>query len=172
MVQGNPFRVASEELRQILERDFVRAGGFVKHDDTDAVDGSLLWLALPFGVVRVDDVRFVRTVERIEAELKVPAGGVRRYLGDTFYGGGEWVILTAWLGWGRQALGRRDEALECLDWIESTATAALELPEQVTDRPLSPDHVGEWVRRWGPPATPLLWSHAMYLVLVDALGLR
>jgi hypothetical protein len=29
--------------------------------------------------------------------------------------------------------------------------------------------VEPWQRKWGPVATPLLWSHAMYLVLVDAI---
>jgi hypothetical protein len=27
-----------------------------------------------------------------------------------------------------------------------------------------------WQRRWGRPATPLLWSHATYLILLDDLG--
>ena len=49
-------------------------------------------------------------------------------------------------------------------------TADGHLPEQVSDRPLSPAHVQPWVARWGPIARPLLWSHAMYLILNDALG--
>ena len=28
----------------------------------------------------------------------------------------------------------------------------------------------EWVARWGPPPSPLLWSHAMFLDLALALG--
>jgi hypothetical protein len=27
-----------------------------------------------------------------------------------------------------------------------------------------------WVERWGEPAVPLLWSHAMYLTLLDVLA--
>ncbi len=30
--------------------------------------------------------------------------------------------------------------------------------------------IDEWVERWGPVATPLLWSHAMYITLADELG--
>jgi GH15 family glucan-1,4-alpha-glucosidase len=43
------------------------------------------------------------------------------------------------------------------------------LPEQVTDHPLDARFVDEWTERWGPVATPLLWSHAMYITLADEL---
>ena len=32
--------------------------------------------------------------------------------------------------------------------------------------------VQPWVRRWGPAATPLLWSHAMYLIAEAAAAER
>ncbi|MEO7070485.1 MAG: hypothetical protein ABI131_08335, partial [Nostocoides sp.] len=137
---------------------------------TDGVDASLLWIAVPFGVVDVDDPAFVRTAERIEAELVTPSGGVVRYLGDTYYGGGEWLLLTAWSGWVHLTAGRVDVALERLQWVERQATETLDLPEQVTDHSQDPTRVAEWVERWGPVATPLLWSHAMYLTLVHEIG--
>ncbi len=28
--------------------------------------------------------------------------------------------------------------------------------------------IAPWVERWGPVATPLLWSHAMYLIMEEA----
>jgi GH15 family glucan-1,4-alpha-glucosidase len=117
----------------------------------------------------VDDPRMVATAARIEAELVGPGGGVRRYLGDTFYGGGDWILLTAWLGWYRAARGDLAGARAARDWIEAQATPEGLLPEQVTDAPQAPEMVEPWVRKWGPVATPLLWSHAMYLVLVDAI---
>ena len=46
-----------------------------------------------------------------------------------------------------------------------------ELPEQVTGPALDPSFTPVWVRRWGEVARPLLWSHAMYITLADALGL-
>jgi GH15 family glucan-1,4-alpha-glucosidase len=145
-------------------------GSFIKYEGTDAVDASLLWLALPFGVVTPDDPRMLRTAARIEAELIGPAGGVRRYLGDTFYGGGDWILLTAWLGWWRAVRGDLAGARQLRAWIEETATPEGYLPEQVTTAPQDPAYVVPWVERWGPVATPLLWSHAMYLVLVDELS--
>jgi GH15 family glucan-1,4-alpha-glucosidase len=170
MLDDDSLREASAALSDILDRDFVRDGSFVKHDATDGVDASLLWLGLPFGVVKLDDPRFVRTAERVERELAVRDGGVRRYLGDTFYGGGEWVLLTAWSGWVHHAAGRPEAAYERLAWIEAQATPQLDLPEQVGVHPQDPGRVAEWVNRWGPVASPLLWSHAMYLTLVHEIG--
>jgi GH15 family glucan-1,4-alpha-glucosidase len=168
---GEPtWDAAADGLMEVLERDFVRDGSFAKHDATDAVDASLLWLALPFGVVEVDDPRFARTADRVERELRVPGGGVRRYLGDTFYGGGEWLLLSAWNAWAHHARGHHDAASEQLAWVERQATGALDLPEQVTGHPQDASRVAEWVDRWGPVATPLLWSHAMYLTVARETG--
>jgi GH15 family glucan-1,4-alpha-glucosidase len=147
-------------------------GSLVKFAGSTQVDGSLLWAALPFGVLSIDDPVMVATAARIESELLSPAGGVRRYLGDTYYGGGDWVLLTAWLGWYRAARGDLDGARTLLAWIENTATPQGLLPEQVTRAAAEPDMVATWVRKWGPVATPLLWSHAMYLILADVLGYR
>jgi hypothetical protein len=42
------------------------------------------------------------------------------------------------------------------------------LPEQTTDGAQDLAMVEPWVKRWGPVATPLLWSHAMYLIMSAA----
>jgi hypothetical protein len=31
-------------------------------------------------------------------------------------------------------------------------------------------HYSEWLDRWGPPAADLTWSHAMYVILADAIA--
>jgi GH15 family glucan-1,4-alpha-glucosidase len=160
---------AARAVRERLLAEHVLNGSFVKHEGTTAVDASLLWLALPFGVVALDDPLMVRTVARITDELVGPTGGVRRYLGDTFYGGGEWILLTAWLGWYEAAIGRTADARLRRAWIEAAATPEGHLPEQRTEAAQDPNMVDPWRERWGPVATPLLWSHAMYLVLDAAL---
>ena len=147
-------------------------GSLVKFAGSTQVDGSLLWVALPFGVLAVRDPVMTATAARIESELISPAGGVRRYLGDSYYGGGDWVLLTAWLGWYRAARGDLDGARALLAWIENAATPDGLLPEQLTTAAQQPDMVARWVGKWGPVASPLLWSHAMYLILADILGHR
>ncbi len=111
------------------------------------------------------------TVERIEREL-VHSGGTHRYLRDTYYGGGEWILLSAWLGWYKAERGERASAERYLELIEAQADADGSLPEQVSTHMLYPDRFAEWEARWGPIARPLLWSHAMYLILFQILDHR
>ena len=111
------------------------------------LDASLLVLPLlGFGSVDV-------------AALVSPGGGVHRHLEDTYYGGGEWLLLTAFLG-----LAEPDLAEACLAWIEAHELPE-GLPEQSQDYLLHPASYDPWVEKWGPPPSPLLWSHAMYLTL-------
>jgi len=156
-------------------RDFVLAEGImdehlVKDIATDAVDGALVAASTPYRMFTPKDPLVVATVERIENDLRVEGGGVHRYKEDTFYGGGEWVLLTAWLGWYYAEIGEVAKARDLLTWIEAQANERGELPEQVPRSLNDPDFYQPWVRRWGPIAQPLLWSHAKYLVLHSALG--
>ena len=160
----------ADRLRKQLDSCHVRSGTYVKHDASDSVDASLLWLTLPFGVVAADEPRMTATVTRIADELTGPSGGIRRYCGDTFYGGGEWIHLTAWLGWYHASTGDLDAADAFRRWVEAAATPDGHLPEQITTGPQYPEYLPPWQGRWGPVATPLLWSHAMYLVLDHAIA--
>lgn len=137
-------------------------------DIATSVDASLLGLATPFRLLASDDQLMRKTVALIERDLHL-AGGVHRYKTDTYYGGGEWILLTAWLGWYYAELGETARAAELLRWVEAQADADGLLPEQVTGRLLAPAYHAKWVAKWGPVAKPLLWSHAMYLILRSIL---
>ena len=118
----------------------------------ERLDASLLVLPfLGFGAVDV-------------SPLVSPGGGVHRHLDDVYYGGGEWLLLTAMLG-----LAERELAADCLAWVGAHATAEGHLPEQAQDDLLAPTEYEPWVRKWGPPPCPLLWSHAMFLTLAHEL---
>lgn len=136
---------------------------------TGAVDASLCAAVAPFGLVEPGDPLAAGTIAAVQQQLDVD-GGVHRYLADVFYGGGQWPLLSAFLGWNQLALGHRDEARRRLEWIARQATPDGQLPEQVQHRLLHPNEYERWVRPWGPVATPLLWSHGMYLILADELG--
>lgn len=153
----------------VLQTAVAPEGHLMKYIGNDAVDGSLLWAALPYGLVDVHSEHFARTLAKIERDLWRPGGGVYRYAEDVYYGGGEWILLTAWLAWAYIELGRTGEARDLLRWIEGQATPDGALPEQVSDHQLHPAHYAEWEARWGTVATPLLWSHAMVLVLESLL---
>jgi GH15 family glucan-1,4-alpha-glucosidase len=108
-------------------------------------------------------------MQAIEDDLHQPGGGVYRYKADVFYGGGEWLLLTAWLGWYYALIGKIVQAKSLLAWIESHADSDGCMAEQVSDHILNPSSFKPWFKKWGPVASPLLWSHAMYIILVNAI---
>lgn len=165
----NPaFLRVADEVVASLHANFVRDGYLRKGATDDRVDASLLSIALPLQVFAVDDPIMQKTAGFIRRDLRGPTGGVYRYLGDTYFGGGEWILLTAWLGWYDVSAGDKQGFSASRDWVRERVTGALELPEQTTDGVQDPTMTEPWVRRWGPVATPLLWSHAMYLLLSEA----
>jgi GH15 family glucan-1,4-alpha-glucosidase len=159
---------AADEIRQTVLSDGRREGRLVKWLGGDALDASLISCSVPFGLLAPEDPLMATTVAEIESNLA--NGGVHRYLADTYYGGGEWPLLSALLGWYYSTTGRRDDAYRELDWVVRHASRHGDLPEQVADRLLAPSARQAWIDRWGPVATPLLWSHAMYLTLALELG--
>lgn len=154
---------AANRIRSLVEDSYATTGYLTKWIGSKAVDGSLLSAAVPFAVVQPGSDIAEATYERILTDLV--ADGVYRYRGDTFYGGGEWINLTAWLGLYEIATDRVELALSRRDWIVAQAIGDGDLPEQVSSQTQSPDRIEEWRSRWGPVATPLLWSHAMFLTL-------
>ncbi len=172
------------EIKAYIEERYVCGGHFVKFEGRPEVDASLLGLAVPYGVVAPDDPRLLATVTEIERTLRVDgahACGVRRYTADTYYGGGEWILLAAWLGWyyaaaaGTPSTSRAsapgapgafaEKIAAILAWIESQAGPDGSLPEQVPSHLNDPAYYPHWVAKWGPIANPLLWSHAESIIL-------
>lgn len=168
-------RHAAEGTARVITRAIrsrgVRHGHLVKWlDDGVAVDASLLACATPFRLLPPGDPVVAATLAQVERRLVTGGGGVHRHPEDTYYGGGAWPLLSALLGLHYLAVGRRAAAERQLRWIAGTANAAGDLPEQVARHLLHPAARREWLQRWGPPASPLLWSHAMYLLLAFDLG--
>ena len=164
---------AAEQVRVLALHRGTAGGHLIKQiGGNDVVDASLLWACVPFGkrgLLLPGDPVMAATVQRIEADLVGVNGGVHRYRADTFYGGGQWVLLTALLGQYFAACGATDAAFRCMKVVERHADADGLLPEQWSTGALAPARVQEWLERWGPVAKPLLWSHAEYLRLQAAL---
>ncbi len=142
---------------------------FKKNSFSTSIDSSLLWLSIPFYLVLPNDPIMEKTVNEIENKL-LEKGGVKRYPGDSYYGGGQWVLLSCWLGWYYVITGKKEKALEIRNWVEKQADDQGYLPEQVLERINFPEKKTYWENRWGENARPLLWSHAMYLVLLWAIS--
>jgi GH15 family glucan-1,4-alpha-glucosidase len=157
------FADEAERVRAELRARYV-TGGYVGLSPGDArVDASILWLGVPFGVFAAEDPLVVATVDEVKRQLLGPSGGVYRYRGDTYYGGGEWLLLTSSLAWHESVAGRSESARDLRRWVRAQARDNGDLPEQMTGASQFADEVEPWLERWGPVATPLLWSHAMFL---------
>lgn len=157
-------------IRVLLEDRGVVEGHLAKWLGSPEVDGSLSALIAPLGLIDPRSELSGATLDAIEREIAAE-GGVYRFPADTFFGGGRWPLLTCFYGLGRAAQGETDRAWDALRWAAACATDEGFLPEQVDGLLLHPEFRQEWVDRWGPVATPLLWSHAMLLRLAAALGI-
>jgi GH15 family glucan-1,4-alpha-glucosidase len=134
------------------------------------VDASLMGLVVPFNLLAVEDPKAVALLKRIETDLHRPGGGVYRYLRDTYFGGGEWVLLSCWLGWCYARQNENEKAEQLLQWAIQQADGNLNLAEQVSQYTLHPEYIKPWQEKWGQVANPLLWSHAMFLILEHELA--
>jgi len=152
-------------IRAFVLEQGVQNGRLVKSVGNSAVDASLIAVATPYRLLEPGDTRMQATVARIEVELRRAGGGVHRYAADTYYGGGEWVLLTAWLGWYYAAVGAPEKAHELRAWVEAQADERGDLPEQVPRTLTDPRYLEVWRQQRGEIARPLLWSHAKYLIL-------
>jgi GH15 family glucan-1,4-alpha-glucosidase len=169
-VRADAVRAADEITGEVRTRA-VTAGRLTKWLDGDGIDASLVACATPFRLLEPDDPLMIETVRVIEQTLRSAGGGVHRHPDDSYFGGGEWPLLSALLGWYYQDVGRQEDARAQLSWIVAQATASGDLPEQVDTNMLVPEAKETWEQRWGSVATPLLWSHAMLLTLALELGL-
>ena len=162
-------KTQANAIRRFVKTQGLYRGSLVKSLGREDVDASLLGAGIPYGLLPARGKIMQATLGRIALELVGPDGGVYRYAKDVYYGGGEWLLLTAWLGWYYAQAGQRDKAQECLQWVARQAQSNGDMPEQVAYHLLAPEHRQPWEAQWGLSASPLLWSHAMYLILYTTL---
>ncbi|WP_264852259.1 glycoside hydrolase family 15 protein [Clostridium omnivorum] len=158
-----------KDIKQYVLDNCIEDNRLKKCTDLNSTDANLLWAATPFKLFKVNDLIIKNTVNIIEKEL-VHEGGVHRYPEDTYYGGGEWTILSAWLGLYYCEINEVEKAGKMLRWIESKANINGELAEQVLDNVNDDYYINKWESLWGEVASPLLWSHAMYLILLNSIN--
>lgn len=161
--------VRSQIKQFVLENCLTPTGELAKSVGRDEVDANLIGVVIPHALFSPDDPIILRTIDRIERELCASNGGVHRYLKDTYYGGGAWVLLDLHLAWYYAVTRQLNKAAEIIAWVETLMDVDGFLPEQVSSTMLAPDYYGSWVEQRGPIANPLLWTHAMYIVVKRAL---
>ena len=163
--------LVAEQIRRFILGCCQEDGAFVKSIRLSGVDANLLGLWVPYKVVDWSDPLFQSTLLKIKSQLATPIG-VHRYLADTYYGSGEWVLLTAWLGWAYSEAGLFEKAKEITAWIEEQQDDQGNLPEQIPHALFNQPEYDNWIQRWGPIANPLVWSHAKYVILINSIQAR
>ena len=169
MLDQPAYAQAATDIKGFVLSRCIAAGSLAKFVGSTAVDASLIHVATPYRLIEPNDSLMRATVARIEAELRSDGGGVHRYADDSYYGGGEWILLTAYLGWHYVEVGEIERARSLQNWIERNATTEALLPEQIAAHLNHPAMLPIWNERWGTSACPLLWSHAAYLTLLNKL---
>ena len=142
-------------LETFFNEDFK---SFVRDVNDFRMDISLLAPCVPFEILEPNSREMLYTVEKIEMRLKTYTGGFLRYENDTYVGGNPWVISTLWMALYYIEANRKDEALECFNFVLKTAGDNGFLAEQIDNVTLKP----KWV-------IGLSWSHAMFVIVLEKL---
>ena len=161
----------SIEIRAYILEQGLYGTRLAKWIGSDGLDGSLSACISPFHFFKPGSAIANATLQSVASDLN--SFGTHRHKGDVYYGGGSWVILSAFLGLGYAESGEVAKAERILTWMTEIANEKNELPEQLNNQLLFPDLEREWIEKWGAPAVPLLWSHAMFLKLlavIESLG--
>jgi len=142
-----------------------RAGQMAGHGKTQREDSlpdtSLLGLVYPSGILDPLDEKMARTVRRIIEANTVNGGGLLRYPGDlycggvrkgwvTLTGGGAWPLLSFWMAIYYCLCGDKPNAKKHFDW--PLKRIAKYIPEQI------------FRDKSKVAISPLLWSHAMFVI--------
>jgi oligosaccharide amylase len=167
-------RMQAAILTHLYDKDLKMFVKHVRHSEDGLVydrtlDVSSLYGVVLFGVLDVDDDIVTTALKTVEAKLSVAAEsrGYVRYEGDTYYTMQEagspnpWVITTLFVAQLYIARAKKpvdlEPALEILKWTTSHAGEGGTLAEQM--HPHTREHKS---------AAPLIWSHAEFVLAVDA----
>ncbi len=149
-----------------IPRTYNAGSGKAVSDDT-LTDASLLGLVYPSGVLKPSDENMKKTVQAINDNNTTKDGGLLRYPGDKYCGGvragwvtltgaGSWPLLSFWMSIYFSLAGEADKADEFFNRPLSKLTE--HIPEQI---------FADKIRQ---SITPLLWSHAMFVIAAKILG--
>ncbi|BBG24147.1 glycoside hydrolase family 15 protein [Sulfuracidifex tepidarius] len=150
-------------LKEVAMKRLVSNGRFIRrideHGEKDMVVDASMYAPYFFGMVKPDDPIMVKTIQEIEGKLKVN-GGIIRYENDFYQrrkkDPNPWVITTLWVAEYYADLGKVEKAMEYINWVSSKAIPSGLLPEQVDPETGEPTSV-----------TPLVWSHAEYIIAIN-----
>jgi GH15 family glucan-1,4-alpha-glucosidase len=148
-----------------------RKGAIAKNRKTIAddlkPDTSLLGLVYPSGILDPLDEKMKRTIQVIIKANTAKHGGLLRYPADRYCSGvrkgwvtlnsaGAWPLLSFWMSIYYSLCGEKDNARKFFD--QPLERIDKYIPEQIFED------------KSRPSISPLLWSHAMFIIAAKFLG--
>lgn len=132
--------------------------GSLKYDDT--IDTSSLYGAFAFELFTIDSDEVASSLKTLEDDLLIvsPSGGIPRYEFDQYCKspdakkGNPWFVTTLWIAQLYIELGRTQDALNLLQWVQNSMAKSGVLAEQIN--PVT----GEFLS-----VVPLVWSQAEFI---------
>ena len=167
---SNAFAKIYTNSKESIPRTYCK-GSIVKkrktRKDDLLPDTSLLGLVYPSGILEPLDMKMKRTVHKIIKTNATYSGGLLRYPADKYCGGvqkgwvtlsgaGAWPLLSFWMSIYYSLCGDSENARKFFDWPLERIDKYI--PEQIFE---DKSH---------PSISPLLWSHAMFVIAAKFLG--
>ncbi len=155
------------ELKMFVKQIMIDEAG--NHHVDRTLDVSSFYGPFFFGVFEAEDERLKTALSTVEAKLSAPGAsqGYVRYEGDAYYrmhdagSPNPWVVTTLWVAQYYIERARKltdlKRPLELLAWTVSHAAGSGMLAEQM--HPTTRVHLS---------TAPLVWSHAEYVLAVEA----
>lgn len=159
------FQEPMSGIQEFISANLISDGKLLKSTKNRTLDASSVGAVLPFVGLGLEGFDARRHLHSVIQELSLE-GGITRYLGDTYYGGGRWILLTAWCAWAAKQLGEYELGERLTEWVEGNFDESFNLPEQESSTSQDSSRVQEWINRWGESANPLTWSYAMYVLSI------
>jgi GH15 family glucan-1,4-alpha-glucosidase len=153
-----------DEIIKHSKNNLIRSFG--KLDD-ERIDASLLGVMWPFNVISPTDDLALNTVKEIEQKI-VKDFGVHRYEQDEYdgwmldtlhrkKGAGYWPLLNFWMAIVLNRIGQTDKAIQYFN--KGLPKNGVNIPEQVFNNDIQ------------KAVSPLCWSHSMFIIAAEELGL-
>lgn len=168
MINNKKWVTTANQMKKQLEKHFV-GKAFVRSYGKlidNSIDASTLGLIYPFEIYDANDSKIVSTINQIENTIVIN-GGLHRYKFDVYdgwtyhnlkrnKGGGAWPLLNFWMSIYHSLRGEKDKAKRYYKWVLDKVGNYI--PEQIFENDVQVS------------VSPLVWSHAMFIISSKFLG--
>jgi len=144
-----------------IKSNFVENDVLKRSKYNSNTDISILGAITPFNTFNAKDEVVLKSISKLENDLKSNCGGFLRYKDDNYNGGNAWIISSLWLALYYIEAGNMTRARELYDWVTNHCDDKGFLAEQIDKNTGKP----AWI-------VGLSWSHALYIIVGKKLHFK